>query len=56
MNATPVAWSSFARRGKEFAERIRRGETFLILHGTELLAVVRPVEPNETFTIRKERT
>lgn len=39
---TPVQWSEFARKGRDYADRIRAGESFAILRGLEVIAIVTP--------------
>lgn len=42
---TFVNWSDFARQGKHYIERIRAGESFVVLLYGEIIATMEPAAP-----------
>ena len=40
-------WTEFSRKGGEYVAALKRGESFLIVHNSKPIAVVRPISPND---------
>lgn len=55
MNATFVVWTEFARSQNEYAQRLSDGERFVIIHNSQPIAIVQPINAdNVEVSIRDD--
>lgn len=54
MNLTYANWSLLSRKGKEYMDRLKAGESFIIYHAGVPVAVMRPLVPGETVRLTLE--